>query len=338
MNNKINIIFFGSTADSVIVCDALHHHSEKLGITIRAVVTQPPKPVGRKQVITPTPVEMWAKTHTVTCLTFETQKDKPWRYEDEGKVTETLSTELPDLVISASYGQKIPEVLIDKARFGGINVHPSLLPRWRGTDPIPWTILAGDAQTGVTIVTLSKKFDVGKILAQQKIPVPQTETPEKIRTRLFTLGATLLVDILPDYCAGKHMGNPQNEAHATYARRLSKDDGYIPWNTVVDAMQGNPIEKHAYPGILSTTNTHLPEAISRAVRALSPWPGVWSIISMNNEEGIMNKNMEKRIKILGVHISNDTLVIDTVQLEGKKPTPFTAFADAYGQTLDNTKT
>ena len=327
----MNILFFGSTQDSVIVCDALFNHSQQLQMTLKAVVTQPAKPIGRKQIITPTPVEVWAKTHAITCLTFKTQKDTPWKYEDEGKVTETLSTESPDLFVSASYGQKIPEELITKAKHGGINVHPSLLPHWRGTDPIPWTILAGDAQTGVSIVTLSNKFDEGKILAQQKIPVPHKGTPEEIRAHLFTLGATLLTDILPDYLAGKHIGNTQNETHATYARRLSKDDGFIPWDIIVDAMNGKTVTEHAYTGILSATKTSLPEAIFRAVRALSPWPGVWSVVPVDKE-------VTKRLKILEVRVQGEKLVIDSVQLEGKKPTPFAAFTDAYGRTLDNTKT
>jgi methionyl-tRNA formyltransferase len=327
MVKKMNIIFFGSTADSVIVLDSLFTHQTKQ-LEIQAVVTQPPKPIGRKQILTPTPVETWAKLHAVTCLTFETQKEKPWIYKDDHRVVEALSTFTPDLLISASYGQKIPEATLTKIPLGGVNVHPSILPRWRGTDPIPWTILAGDAQTGVTLVTLSTKFDQGLILAEQKIPMPIADTPEEIRTRLFTLGAHLLTDILPPYCSGKHMGNPQDETHATYARRITKDDGYIPWNTIKNALSGNTMQKENLPAIFAITEAPLSESIIRAVRAFSPWPGVWTMISLDNE-GL------KRLKILKTHAENGKLIIDTVQLEGKKPTEFAIFSKAYKLTLDN---
>jgi methionyl-tRNA formyltransferase len=324
----MNVIFFGSTHDSVIVCDVLFSHSKKLDITLQAVVTQPAKPIGRNRVITQTPVEIWAHAHTITCLTFETQKEKPWLYAHEDHVVLSLSTCSPDLVISASYGQKIPEPLIEHARYGGMNVHPSLLPRWRGTDPIPWTILAGDEQTGVTLVTLSKKFDEGIILAQQKIPLDSQKTPEEIRSHLFSLGATLLVAILPEYCAGKHIGKAQDASHATYARRLTKEDGYIPWNTLIDAVEGKTPD--SLQGILSITNTSLPDSVVRAVRSLTPWPGIWSIVIL--------KGISKRVKILEVHTNGGKLVIDTVQLEGKNPTPFPLFMDAYELTLDNLNT
>jgi methionyl-tRNA formyltransferase len=325
----MNVIFFGSTQDSVIVCDALFTHSKKLSIIMQAVVTQPAKPIGRKHILTATPIETWAKTHAITCLTFETQKDKPWLYAHEEDVIESLSTCSPDLIISASYGQKIPEPLIAHARFGGLNVHPSLIPRWRGTDPIPWTILAGDAQTGVSIVALSKKFDEGEILAQQKIPMDDTHTVDEIRARLFTLGAALLADILPDYCSGKHIRKQQDAAHATYARRLTKDDGFVPWDTLMDAVQGKSVPEEKIPKILTdTAPASLPTSIIRAIRAFSPWPGVWSTIPIAKGE-------TKRIKILEAHELDGKLILDTVQLEGKNPTSFVQFADAYKFTLDN---
>ena len=322
----MNVIFFGSTQDSVLVCDAVYSHSKKLGLTLQAVVTQPAKPIGRNQIITPTPVETWAKEHQITCLTFETQKEKPWLYVHKENVIRTLSTCSPDLIISASYGQKIPEQLIERAQYGGINVHPSILPRWRGTDPIPWTILAGDAQTGVTLVTLSKKFDEGTILAQQKIPLVLKSKPDEIRSHLFSLGATLLIETLPKYCSGKHIGTTQDPAHATYARRLTKEDGFIPWDTIIKGIHGKTSDTTTE--ILSKTNTSLPESIERAVTALSPWPGVWTMIHLHDET-------EKRLKILEVHLENEKLILDTIQLEGKKPTSFLPFANAYSLTLDN---
>jgi methionyl-tRNA formyltransferase len=317
----MNIVFFGSTTDSVIVLDALATDKD-VSRSIGAVVTQPAKPVGRKQILTPTPVEMWAETHHVPCLTFPTVNDKPWHYAEPDRVNASISPFSPDLLVSASYGQKIPEEVVRSARFGGVNVHPSLLPRWRGTDPIPWTILAGDAQTGVTIVTLSKRFDEGKILAQQKIPMPQDKTPDEVRVQLFTLGSTLLTQTLPDYWSGKRMGQPQNPKNATYARRLMRDDGFVPWDMIRNAEQGIAVQPVNQPGILPFAEASLPEAIVRAIRALSPWPGVWTMVNTANDT-------DRRLKILSAHVKNEILVIETVQLEGKSPTRYAQFSAAY---------
>lgn len=276
----MNILFFGSTSDSVLVLEKLP--------TVSVIVTQPPKP-------NPTPVEIWAKTHGVTCLTFPTNSDKRWLYEDESRVIDTLDAINADLIISASYGQKIPSKTLKDARFGGLNVHPSILPRWRGGDPVPWAILSGDHQIGVTVVSLSEKFDEGLIFAQKKIPITQTDTSTPLRTRLFTIGAELLADLLPDYISGKAKGKPQGGNNEPRATRFTRDTGFEPWPFA---------ESDA-------------ERIERKFRALHPWPGLWSTV--NN----------KRLKILKLHLDNEKLVLDEVQLEGKKPVSWEQFKKAY---------
>ena len=178
MSKTINILFFGSTSDSVIVLERLFTlHSSLCTIQIQAIVTQPPRPVGRDHIVTPTPVEIWGKAQNITTLSFESNPLKPWLYKDEQQVIDTLQSVQADLLISASYGQKIPTETLTSAQFGGLNVHPSILPRWRGGDPVPWAILTGDHQIGVTVVTLSEKFDEGLIVAQKKFRQPKT-TPQ----------------------------------------------------------------------------------------------------------------------------------------------------------------
>jgi methionyl-tRNA formyltransferase len=257
-----------------------------------AVVTQPAKPVGRQQILTPTPVETWARNHTLTVLSFPSQTEKPWIYEDEQSVIDALQPLKADLLVSASYGQKIPTHTVIAARFGGVNVHPSLLPCWRGADPVPWAINSGDRQTGVTIVRLSAKFDQGSILSQEKINISDSDVTETLRARLFTMGADLLIKILPDILSGKIKGTPQKIAGTPYARRLTRDDGFEPWEKIMDPKES--------------------ERINRKYRAFHPWPGLWSIFN------------GKRIKILNFIHSPVTL-----QLEGKKPVPFTQFQSAY---------
>ena len=296
----MNILFFGSTTDSLIIL-------EKLSLPdVRAIVTQPARPVGRDKIITPTPVEIWGKARNMPVLSFESNPLMPWLYKDEQQVIDTLQSIRPDLLISASYGQKIPWETIQKAPHGGINVHPSLLPRWRGGDPVPWAILTGDHQIGVSIVTLSEKFDEGKIIAQKKIPISANDTSDPLRTKLFVLGAELLVRLLPDHIRGAIKGTSQQSKDEPQAKRLSRDLGREPWELLEHAINdGKDVDR-----------------IERKFRALLPWPGVWTTWK------------EKRLKILKLHVDNDKLVIDEVQLEGKNPVSWEQFKKSYLDTAN----
>jgi len=309
----MNIVFFGSTSDSVIVLEKLTTFPE---YHLAAVVTQPPRPVGRKQNITPTPVDVWAKAKNIPVLTFPNNPDRTWLYENEDTVINSIESFKPDLLVSAVYGQMIPWECITHAPHGGINIHPSLLPRWRGADPIPWTILSGDAQTGVSIVTLSKNFDEGKIIAQKKIPLTNSDMPDDLRTNLFEIGSQLLIDILPDYVVGKNQGVAQKKEDAVYARRLTRKDGFIPWRYIQLALEGRESNLSDFPDasklleIRKISKDSEAQYIDRMVRALSPWPGVWTTIN------------GKRMKILETHELDQKLSLDTIQMEGEKPKPF----------------
>jgi methionyl-tRNA formyltransferase len=276
----MNIVFFGSTSDSVLVLKKLP--------AVRAVVTQPPKPVGRKQIITPTPVEMWATKHDIPTTTLD-----------------VITPFTPDLLVSASYGEKIPFVNIKNSTYGGLNVHPSILPRWRGADPVPWAIITGDHQIGVTVVTLSEQFDRGKIIAQKKKPITQKDFSVALRTKLFAMGADLLANSLDDYLSGKNTGVAQKTGNEPYARRLTRDDGFEPWEHLIDPSQAL--------------------RINRKFRAFHPWPGLWTRLpSLRSGVGGQATFSEKRLKILSFEA---TPLI--VQLEGKKPVPWKQFNTAY---------
>ena len=258
----MKIIFFGSTSDSVLVLKKL------VGVIL--AVTQPPKPVGRKQILTPTPVETWAKKHHVP-------------------VSYRIPTQTADLLVSASYGEKIPMGTIRSARYGGLNIHPSLLPRWRGGDPVPWAILSGDRDIGITVVTLSEKFDQGEIIAQTKIPIANTDVSLLLRTKLFHIGTDLLVDAINE----KHFhGAPQDANGQPYAKRLTRDDGFEPWEKIMDPKES--------------------DRINRKFRAFHPWPGLWTLFN------------GKRLKILEFKKAPTV-----VQLEGKKPVSWQQFQKAY---------
>lgn len=312
----MNIILFGSTEDSVIVAKTLHTK-----YPISCVVTQPEKPVGRKKTITKTPLELWAKEQKIPCMTFRQDEEHPWQYKQEEEVTNSLSSFKPDLFVTACYGQKLPTSTLALPTYGSLNIHPSLLPRWRGADPVPWTILAGDAQTGVTISLVTDTFDSGNIVAVKKIPVPTHDTPDTIRTALFTLGAELLVETIPEYIKGSIKPTPQKTEDVLVARKLTRDDGYIPWDVVRSAMKGDDVHREHRHCLLQEIQEPLGTALIRLHRALTPWPGIWTKIPMSGGE--------KRVKLLSLYQQNNTVLIETLQLAGKNPVSWKTFVDAY---------
>jgi methionyl-tRNA formyltransferase len=328
----VNVLFFGSTTDSLLIVKALNQLNTN--INILAVITQPPRPIGRKHIITPTPVELWAREYSIPVHHFETQKEKPTHYVNENEVISTLSPYKADLIISASYGQLIPWTTIQSAKFGGINVHPSLLPRWRGADPIPWTIISGDQETGVSIVSLSEQFDEGKLLNQKSIPLTQAHQRESLREELFTIGASLIKETLPLYLNGTLTIKEQEHKIATYARRLTKTDGFLPWELCKQIIQNDslsPLQLQTLPflqhilkqmnnsDILTRyTNPHV--FMNHFFRALTPWPGIWTIASIQKKQVRMN--------IRSINTSHENC-IETIQLEGKNPTKFTDIQHSF---------
>ncbi|MCJ7826210.1 methionyl-tRNA formyltransferase [Patescibacteria group bacterium] len=319
----MNIIFFGSTSDSVIVLSRLVDNN----YFPVAVVTQPPTPIGRKQIITPTPVEIWAKKHTIPITSFGNDPKKPWLFQNEEDVVNTLLTFKPNLLISACYGVKIPQQILKKAKFKGLNIHPSLLPRWRGADPVPWTILSGDQQTGVSVVTLVEQFDQGRIIAQKKIAIRQTEVSDRLRATLFSLGADLLINSLPNYLSGSNKGTEQKSDNGSVAKKLTREDGFIPWDHLKAAMEGSDIPQKQRIGISQFVTCHMSHVALRMLRALSPWPGVWTRLASTSQRE--SRRAEKRLKIIEAHLENNSLILDTVQLEGKKPVSWKQFGKAY---------
>ncbi|GEM_PF-527915 len=350
----IKTVFFGSTTDSVLVLSQLFsiQHSA-FSINLTAVVTQPPRPIGRKHVLTPTPVELWSKDHNLTSLTFPSNPDHPNLYNDETQVIDTLAALKADLLISACYGQKIPWEYIQTIQHGGLNVHPSVLPRWRGADPVPWAILTGDHQTGVTLVTLSKEFDQGAIIAQKKVPITDNDTSDDLRTKLFSLGAKLLIENLSEYLKNpqRYVSSPSQQhdrgqasivASYPYARRLSREDGFLPWELIKASMENLPSSTIKQFNNITIVKDYMKYQkkwnqeksmgiiIERFHRALSPWPGLWTTVQLKSQNSKF-KTEKKRLKILSCHLTLDALrlVLDSVQLEGKTPVPFSQFSSAY---------
>ena len=207
------------------------------------VVTQPDRPSGRHRRLQPSPVCQLARQRALPLL-------QPTSLRDPA-AQEALRAWQPDVIIVAAFGQLLPEAVLELPPAGCLNVHASLLPRWRGAAPIAAAILAGDTVTGVTIMKMDIGLDTGPILRQSSLAIDPHDTQQSLAERLSRLGADLLRSTLPDWLAGKITPQPQDEQLATYATPLNKAQGRIDWH-------------------LSA------QTIARQVRACHPWPGAFT--------------------------------------------------------------
>ena len=214
MFQNIKIAFFGNSELSLIVLEEL----KKLGIMPDLIVTTPDKPVGRNMVLTPTETKVWAENNSVEYIEAMKLKDESFL----NKIKEY------GLFIVASYGKIIPKILIDMPKYKVLNIHPSLLPKYRGASPLQGQILNDEKEIGVTIMLVDEEMDHGAIIAQEKISIPDWPIGfHALADRLGKAGARLLAGILPDWIKGKIQPKEQNHSGATFTAKFEKSDGLI---------------------------------------------------------------------------------------------------------------
>jgi len=247
--NKIRIIFFGTPEFAKIVLEKLipaHNLPNKAGkqadFEIVAVVTAPDKPVGRKQVLTPPLIKVLAQENNIPVL-------QPNKLNNE--FISKLKELDPDLHVVASYGKIIPQAVLDIPKHGNINVHPSLLPKYRGASPIQSVLLNGDKETGVTIMLMDEKMDHGEIVSSIQCPVSKNEKFKELHDRLANLGADLLVKTIPDYLSGKIKPQEQDHDKATFCKMIKKSDGEIDWQQPAEKIYNQWRALYLWPGIFS---------------------------------------------------------------------------------------
>ena len=291
------IIFFGTPLFGQIILQKLLDEN----FNIAAVVTQPDRPVGRDQKLTPSPVKTLANERKIPVL-------PPADKVDLLATNHKLLATKPTLFVVASYGMIIPQEILELPEKGALNVHPSLLPKYRGASPIQAAILNGETETGVTIILMDEQMDHGPILAQKKIALDPAETTSTAMVKLAQFGGKLLARTIPNYLSGKITPQPQDHTQATYTKLIKKDDGKVNW-------QENNIQ------------------IERMVRAYNPWPGVWTTVGEMAEQldrELKNQRHQNlRLKILQAHLENGTLSLNSVQVEGKNPIAFADFVKGY---------
>ena len=193
------------------------------GHNVQAVFTQPDKPVGRKQIITPPPIKVLAARHNLTIY-----QPTKIRTEDARRAIEPLFQSV-DVGVVAAYGRILPEWMLLAPKYGCVNVHSSLLPKYRGAAPINWAIVNGETETGVTIMQMEEGLDTGPILVQGKLAIGDDERTPELTARLSTLGASLLTETLAKLAANKLQPLQQINKDATYAHILKREDGQIDW-------------------------------------------------------------------------------------------------------------
>ena len=213
----MNIVFMGTPEFAVPSLRALVRE----GYRIAAVVTQPDRPKGRKRELTPPPVKVVAQSFGIDVM-------QPVKLRDPEAVEQIASLK-PDLIVTAAYGQILPKAVLTMPKHGCINVHASLLPKYRGGAPVHRAVMNGEPVTGVTIMYMVERLDAGDMIAQTEVPITDADTAGTMFEKLSEAGAELLVRTLPDLLAGRVRAIPQNDAEATYAPNLTREDERIRW-------------------------------------------------------------------------------------------------------------
>ena len=307
------LVFFGT---SEFAADILRGLSKDADFSIQLVITQPDRPVGRKQTLNAPPVKRAAETLGLAV-------EQPEKIKDEAfaKRLETLGAEA---FVVAAYGKILPKRLLDIPPMGAINVHGSILPKYRGANPISAAIAAGDAETGNSIMLMDEKMDEGPVLAIGKVDIKENDDVETLRARLATAGAELLVPTLKLYFENQLQPKAQDHSQASYTKILEKADGKIDWS--------KPAEE-----------------LERFVRAMTPWPEAWTTWTRN---GKPVKILMKKTSVLspdskcdatgraggvcrladgtlGVNCGKGALRIERLQMEGKAETDAKSFLNGY---------
>lgn len=304
--SELRIVFMGSPEFALPTLRALSQHYQVCG-----VVTQPDRPAGRGNRLTPPPVKALAQELGLPII-------QPGRMKEPG-VFEQIQSWEPDLIVVAAFGQILRQHVLDLPRLGCINVHASLLPRWRGASPIYASVLAGDITTGVTIMKMDAGIDTGDILTQQSMVIQSDDTTETLSNRLADLGAALLIETLPEYIEGRIQPKPQDELIATYAPMLKKEDGFLDFAKTA-------------------------ESLERQVRACQPWPGAYlewkgELIKVSKAAvlpkaiAVGSRTIHKKLPVIGT--ASGGLVLLEVQPPGKRPMSGRDFLNGTRDWLDN---
>jgi methionyl-tRNA formyltransferase len=298
--SSYQIIFMGTPDFSVPTLKALHESQHK----VLAVVTQPDRPKGRGRGLVPSPVKEVAGTFGYPVL-------QPHKIKEPWFVEEIIAMD-PDLFVVVAYGRILPGSLLSIPRLGAINIHASLLPKYRGPAPIQWAMINGEQETGVTTMWMDEGMDTGDILLSAKVSIMPDDTSGSLHGRLAEVGAQLLIETLERLKKESLLGTPQDKSVATYAPLLKKKDGSIDWTK--DAI-----------------------SLDAFIRGMNPWPGAFTLLSGKRLRVLQAKNLQGAAKEqpgtvlegfpgdFNVATGRGILELKEVQLESAKRLPAKEF-------------
>ncbi len=295
----MNIVFAGTPEFAAVALDALIG----AGHNLRLALTQPDRPAGRGRKPRPSAVKLLAEKHRLPLL-------QPSSLKDEG-VAPAIAAHQPDVMVVAAYGLIVPKTVLELPRLGCLNIHASLLPRWRGAAPIQRALLAGDATSGITIMQMDQGLDTGPIVLQEAVPISDTDTAQTLHDRLAILGGALIVRAL----AAPFAPRPQDAARATYARKIDKEEAHIDW-------------------------TESAASIERKIRAFNPAPGastvlngevlkIWRASVERGVGAVPGEVVESSAATIVVACGSDGLRLIEVQRAGGKRLPARAFLAGF---------
>lgn len=318
----MRIIFFGSFLNySVTVLKKLLELHTQQAVELVGVVTTPPQPAGRKKVLKPTAVHVFAEKHQLPIFTPDALIDSS--LDELSQYFGDTESNHVDFFITAGYGKLLPKSWLEYPQQAALNIHFSLLPKFRGANPAEWALLMGESETGTSIITMDPAFDTGAVLDRRPIPIEKHDTRQTLYTKLYELGADQICDLLPKLTPeSSPTAIPQPDTSPTpYAKRLTRNDGFFPWSELQKCLHGQRADAEKLSGSLQKALTASDATfdavfVERAVRALEGFPGVWSLVP--------TPKGDKRMKLMAVEILSSATIspqlsLLKVQIEGQQP-------------------
>lgn len=303
----MKIVFFGTSDVGLPILSTLLEENEVL-----AVVTSPDAPYGRKQELVATPIAQFAQSKNLVTL-------KPTKVKNNPELWEELKNLQADIFIVVSYGKILPSEVINIPQFKTLNVHFSLLPKYRGASPIQYALLNGDTKTGSSIFILDEGMDTGELLASQEVEIAPNDTYLTLANRLANISAPLLQETLKAYKLGAITTEKQNDEEATYTKLIKKEDGLIDWNKSATEIHNQFRAFIAWPGIYTTWQ-------SKKIKILN-----CEVYDQEVDKHLVNGTFTRNYIVCG---NQSGLVIHSLQLEGKKPSTTEDFLRGYPNILN----
>lgn len=306
---QVSVVFMGTPEFAATTLASLI--AERYNIV--GVVTQPDRKSGRKQELTPSAVKALAMKHGLPVF-------QPERLDKDA--IKKLSDWKPDIIVVAAYGRILPKAVLDLPGFGCINVHASILPRWRGASPVANALIAGDTETGITIMELNEGMDTGDIIAVKKLPINPEERANELLDRLAELGAALLIETLPFWITRAITTLPQTEDGVTLCQLIEREDGRIFWNASATEIYNRFRGLHPWPGLFTYWRRDEDGAIRIKLHEIEIQK---SLLATQHPVGTVLEIGEK----IGIVTGAGVIFPVIIQAEGKAPLTITEFLQGY---------